>query len=53
LLPKLFSNILVEPFTASEPIQELIVLASADKGVGVEALLLECMSDFLDAEHLI
>jgi hypothetical protein len=51
LFPKLFCNILVETFTTSKAIQKLTVLASPDKGIGIEALLLERLSDFLDAEH--
>lgn len=51
LLPKLICDILVECISSSEFVQELIVLISSNVRVGIEALLLKDLSDFLNAEH--
>lgn len=51
LFPELGGHVLVEALAASETVHELVVFASADEGVRVEALLLEDLADFLDGEH--
>ena len=51
LFPKLGGDIFIEAFASGKIVEELIVLASTNERVGIEALLFEDLSDFLDAEH--
>jgi hypothetical protein len=46
-------DILVKTLPSSQVVQELIVLVSPYERAGVEALLLEDVADFLDAQHVI